>query len=144
MARSEIPDDEFHLTISGRGINVDRLIDGQTLAAVMALVMGAEKPVTRAPVATGESSPSAAGAVVQTSLREFLDEVNANRKPDQIATIGHYIAQFEGQEEFSRDDVKARFSVAREPMRRIFRATLRSQRRVECSQRCTERKAYTI
>ena len=116
MAQSEIPDDEFQLTISGRGVNVDRLIDGQTLAAVMAFVMGADTPATRGPVATGDSSASADGAVVQTSLREFLDEVHAKRKPDQIVTIGYYITEFEGQKDFSRDEVKARFSIAREPM----------------------------
>ena len=53
---------------------------------------------------------------VQVSLREFLDEVHAKRKPDQIVTIGRYITQFEGQADFSRDEVKSRFSVALEPM----------------------------
>ena len=38
------------------------------------------------------------------------------RKPDQIVTIGHYVMHFEGQDDFSRDDVKTRFSIAREPM----------------------------
>ena len=116
MAQSEIPEDEFHLTITGHGVNVDRLIDGQTLAAVMAFVMGADKLATRGPVGTSDSFPSADGADVQASLREFLDEAQAKRKPDQIVTIGHYITQFKGREDFSRDEVKARFSIAREPM----------------------------
>ena len=82
----------------------------------MASVVGADKLITHASVATGGSSPSVGGAVVPHSLRDFLDEVHAKRKPHQIVAIGYYITQFQGQEDFSRDEVKARFSVAREPM----------------------------
>ena len=120
MTQAEFSENEFRLTITGDGVNVDRLIDGKTLASVMAFVMGADKSLTQASVATDGSSPSVGGGVVTRSLREFLDEVHAKRKPDQIVAIGHYITQFEGQENFSREEVKARFSAAREPMPRNF------------------------
>ena len=120
MTEAECPDNEFRLIITGGGVNVDRLIDGKTLAAVMASVMGADKIFTNASVATGGVSPSVGGAVAPQSLREFLDDVHAKRKPDQIVAIGHYIMQFEEQEDFSRDEVKVRFSVAREPMPKNF------------------------
>ena len=116
MAESEVPEDKYRLTISGGGINVERLINGQTLAAVMASVMGADQPVVPASLAGGVSPPLVDDSKVRVSLREFLDEVHAKRKPDQIVAIGHYIMQFEGQVDFSRDEVKSQFSVAREPM----------------------------
>ena len=116
MARNEIPENMYNLSISGLGIDVDRMIDGQTLAGIMALVMGADKTVADVTASTGASAPSTDGVVVKVSLREFLDEVRATRKPDQIVAIGHYITQFQGQADFSRDEVKAQFSVAREPM----------------------------
>ena len=97
MAQSEPPNGTFTLNISGFGINVERKIDGQTLAAILAIVMGAAKPVVETPDTTGTSTASSDGAAVQISLREFFDEVRATRKPDQIVAIGHYITQFEGQ-----------------------------------------------
>ncbi len=120
MAQSEIPENLFQLSISGSGINVDRMIDGQTLAAVMTVVMGVDKTAPAAHVTTGAAAPSADRTVVQKSLREFLDEVHATRKPDLIAAIGHYITQNQGQADFSRDEVRASFSVAREPMPKNF------------------------
>ena len=116
MAQNENPKDMFNMSISGPGINVDRMIDGKTLAAIMAFVVGTDKSSVEVPAATGASAPSTDGVDVKVSLREFLDEVRATRKPDQIVAIGHYITQFQGQADFSRDEVKARFSVAREPM----------------------------
>lgn len=116
MAQSETPNDTFTLNISGFGIKVERKIDGQTLAAIMTIIMGTDKPVAAAPDTKGTSGASSDGAAVQMSLREFLDGAHASRKPDQIVAIGHYITQIEGQANFSRDDVKARFAVAREPM----------------------------
>lgn len=116
MVPNEAPNDLFKLTISGYGVDVDRMIDGKTLAVVMACVMGADNLVAPVSLVSSTSSPAASGAAVQTSLREFLDQAHAKRKPDQIVAIGHYITQIEAQADFSRDEVKERFSVAREPM----------------------------
>ena len=116
MTQTELPDDKYFLTISGLGINVERMIDGQTLAAIMAIVMGTDNLIAPASADASVSTPSADGAVVRKSLREFLDEVGAKRKPHQIAAIGHYIMDFERNADFSREEVKARFSAAREPM----------------------------
>jgi hypothetical protein len=114
MLKNDIPTEEFDLKLSGDGISIEKKIDRQTAAAVMAAVLGVRPTST---------IPSQAGGVgarhpseEQLSLREFLDEVKAVRKPDQIVAIGHYICHQEGQPNFSRDDVKARFSTAKEPM----------------------------
>ncbi len=116
MAQEVIPNGSFSLKITGDGINVDRLIDGQTVASVMAVVMGLNKPATDDAVIDYKSDPSVEGATQRISLREFLDDVDASHKPDLIVAIGHYMMQFEGKSDFSREDVKVRFSTAREPM----------------------------
>ena len=116
MANSENRDDVFRLTISGKGVDVDRSIDGQTLAKIMAFLLGADASVPARPGSSSAPLSSTGGAPVPPSLREFLDGVEAKRKSDQIVAIGHYITQFEGQAHFSREEVKVRFSNAREPM----------------------------
>ena len=114
MSEDETTDEQFDLKLSGEGISIDKKIDRQTALDVMAAVMGGG-------VASGGARQAAhAGpfeqSAVQLSLREFLDEVKATRKPDQIVAIGHYICHQEGQPHFSRDDVKVRFLAAKEPM----------------------------
>lgn len=114
MPEAENPAEEFELKLSGDGINIDKKIDRQTAAEVMAAVLG----VRAAPIGSGQThnARSPNESEEQMSLREFLDEVKAIRKPDQIVAIGHYICHQEGQSNFSRDDVKTRFSTAKEPM----------------------------
>jgi NDP-sugar pyrophosphorylase family protein len=114
MLKNEPPLEEFDLKLAGDGINIEKKIDRQTAAAVMAAVLGVHPTSTE---------PSQAGVVgvqhqpeEQISLREFLDEVKAVGKRDQIVAIGYYICHHEVQSNFSREDVKARFSAAREPM----------------------------
>ena len=51
MAHQESADDVYQLTIAGNGISIERSIDGKTLGAVIALVMGGDIPVTGSPVA---------------------------------------------------------------------------------------------
>ncbi len=60
------------------------------------------------PKLSGSAEPA------KVSLREFLDDSKATTKPDQIVTIGHYMAVHEGKDTFSRDEIKVRFQAARE------------------------------
>lgn len=114
MPEGENPTEEFELKLSGDGINIDKKIDRQTAAEVMAAVLG----VRPESIGSGQTrnTRSQKESEEQMSLREFLDEVKAVRKPDQIVAIGHYICHQEEQSNFSRDDVKTRFSTAKEPM----------------------------
>jgi hypothetical protein len=118
MSGHEDVSEKFELKLVGAGIEITRKIDHQTAAEVMALVLGA-RPVASA----NEKTPAQAETEIsqpQVSLREFLDEVNARRKPDQIVAIGHYLSTYGSQPTFSRDDVKMRFSAAKEPMPKNF------------------------
>jgi hypothetical protein len=106
---------EFDLRLVGDGISIEKKIDRRTARAVLTALMGdGEDPppsATRASTSRegGRSRPS-------KSLREFLNEVQATTKPDQIVAIGHFVIEQEGQESFTKDEVKARFAVAKEPM----------------------------
>ena len=120
MAQGEIPNESFHVKISGQGIDIDRLIDAETLAGVMAVLMGLNLPAAESSVTDKMLPALADDATKKASLREFLDEVQAEHKTDLIVAIGHYIMQSEEQPDFSRDEVIARFSDAREPMPKNF------------------------
>jgi hypothetical protein len=103
----------FIVSLTGAGIDVKREVDASKLALVMSVIMGSEplaEVAFRVPQVDGSFGPA------KISLREFLDDTKATRKPDQIAAIGHYMAVYEGKNTFSRDDIKARFQSAREPL----------------------------
>ncbi len=116
MTKTENPEEEFDLRISGGGINVERKIDSNTLATVMAAIMGAQGASGEAILRLNDTDVKPKQPNIRMSLREFLDDVQATRKPDQIVAIGHFISHFEERPDFSRDEVRARFSVAKEPM----------------------------
>lgn len=107
--------EEFTLKISGGGVSIDRQISKQQFAHIMAIAMGAPASVTptfaQAPPPREELQND-----VKLSLREYLDDIGADKKPEQIVSIGDYVCRHEGQDTFTKDDVKDRFAVAREKM----------------------------
>jgi hypothetical protein len=106
----------FSLKLTGEGINVDRQIDHRAALQVLQVVMAGGDPIaTTLPSSNVKSDPRSSNEAA-LSLREYLDKVGATKKPDQIATIAHYISQHEGQGDFGRDDIRLRFSSAREPL----------------------------
>ncbi|MBL6935647.1 MAG: hypothetical protein ISR48_09560 [Alphaproteobacteria bacterium] len=116
MPKTENPEEEFDLRISGGGINVERKIDSKVLAAVMAAVMGAQGASDYANPELNNTDVKPQQPNIRMSLREYLDDVQATRKPDQIVAIGHFISHYEERPNFSRDEIRARFSTAKEPM----------------------------
>jgi hypothetical protein len=104
--------EQFSLTLTGNGIEIKRAVTQRQFAAIMSVLMGNELPGDGFPTASMGTQPPSA----KISLREYLDQVKASRKPDQIVAIGHYINLHEGQPTFSREDIKARFAAAMEPM----------------------------
>lgn len=125
MTSTERPEEKFNLKISGDGINIERQIDNRTLAAILALAIGSQQsgdatsPIQRVIDVTNLLPEN------PVSLREFLDKVGASRKPDQIVAIGHFITQYENQPDFSRDEIRSRFSLAHEPMPKNFSRDLK-------------------
>ena len=120
MSKTEHPEEEFNLKISGEGINVERKIDSGTLTTIMAAVIGAQRfdsPASLDPTNADVTPPLQQPSM---ALREYLDKVEATRKPDQIVAIGHFISHYEAQPHFSQDEVRSHFSIAREPMPKNF------------------------
>lgn len=111
--------EEFRLQISGPGLDVDRMISGAIAAAVLATAM-APRPSDGREVNLSTLDACASAFPSTTSLREYLDEVGAKKKTDLIVAIGSFLLKIERQTDFSRDDIRARFSSAREPMPRNF------------------------
>ncbi|MBD8662886.1 hypothetical protein IFT59_06440 [Rhizobium sp. CFBP 8752] len=114
MVTGDSVSEEFKLTLSGDGLEVQRSVTPQQAASILSIIMGGDLFPTVG--LASNSSVASAGPVVRLSLREFLDEVGANKKSDQIVAIGHYMSLHEGEASFTREQVKERFKVAREPM----------------------------
>lgn len=104
----------YNLKLKGGGVTVDRQISEEQARQIVAVVMGGAAlaaPLTRA--ASGIATPRASG---QTGLREFINQVAAERNPEKILAIGAYLIDKLGQEDFSREDIKAQFKKAGEGM----------------------------
>lgn len=104
----------FNVSLVGPGIDIRREVGAEKVPLILSVLMGGE--LRDAAGVTQEASPIKPQATVKVSLREFLDEVKAITKPDQIVAIGHYMSTHEGKDTFSREDIKARFQSARERM----------------------------
>ena len=120
MSENENSAEEFDLSISGDGINVERKIDSKTLAAILALAIGTQRADDATSPIPRDVDVTSPLPEIPMSLREYLDKVGASRKPDQIIAIGHFISHYEHQSDFSRDEIRSRFSIAREPMPKNF------------------------
>lgn len=110
-------DDEelpFQVKLVGDGIAIEKRLDRDTARAVMTVIMGGFAAMA-APAAVGKPAARSHSAPPM-SLREFLTDVQAHTKPDQIVAIGHYIIESEQQPNFSKEEIKARFAAAKEPM----------------------------
>jgi len=113
LGADEGPDSTYKLSLKGEGITVERDVPGHVARDIIAVVMGggvtAVRSTTRPPTQNG---PRGATGM---SIREFIDEAGAKKNPQIVATIGQYIIDNEGQDRFTRSDVKARFAQAGEP-----------------------------
>jgi hypothetical protein len=102
----------YKLSLKGDGITVEREVSGDIAGDIIAVVIGGGVPVrgVRAPARTVPRSPSG------MSIREFIDEAGAKKNPQIVTAIGQYLIDHEGQERFTRSDVKSKFAQAGEPV----------------------------
>jgi len=100
----------FELTLRGEGLSVDRKISADVARDVIALVLGSAREISRE--ARGGTSGSSR---VKKSLREVLDEAEANKNPQIITVIGAQLTD-SAEDRFTRSDVKTKFAQAGEPM----------------------------
>lgn len=103
----------YKLNLTGGGVTVDREVSEEQARQIVAIVMGGASvagPLTRS--ASGIATRAVSGQT--RGLREFIDEVAAERKPEKILAIGAYLIDNLGQQSFSREEVKAQFKNAGE------------------------------
>jgi hypothetical protein len=118
MAGESSDEGVYHLSLTGSGITIDKAIDSRTAGAVAHLVLGGVE-VPPPPAATsqgGRPLTSPNSSEQRVSLREFLQMSALDRGiHTKILAVGRYMRDFEGQSDFTRDDVRARFRSAGEP-----------------------------
>jgi len=102
----------FALRLSGDGISIEQQVDQRTALQIVQVVMGGGAPIAGLTNNVVNSRPAGGTSL---SLREYLDEIGAKKKPDQITTIAQFVCEIEGQDDFGRDDIRSRFITAREP-----------------------------
>ncbi len=119
---TESSDETYKVTVIGDGMSVERSVDQTAARQILNVILGGQAaPFARssgravdADVLGPESV--AGGEATRISLREFIEDCGAQRNPDQILAIGEYMNRHEGAQDFGRDEVKARFRTAGEPV----------------------------
>lgn len=106
---------EYRLQLTGPGLTLDRSVDEARAMRVMAVVMGVRpKPDAQLGAAAGNSMLDPDDA--EMTVGEFVDEVDAKRNPDKIATFAAYLKRYRNQPSFTRDDIRPMFEEAGEPV----------------------------
>jgi hypothetical protein len=135
MSEDETPK-LYKFSLTGPGVSISQDLD-QSKALAMLHVAWGENSMRLAAASIGQSEMPADQASLANevrkqplSLREFL-EANAGRSnPTKIATIGRFMRDHENQGDFGREDVRARFRTAGEPLpgnfARDFQAALQA------------------
>ena len=115
---------EYTLLLNGPDLTFKRVLSSEVALAVMNLVMGgmsssfAETPNPPQRAATSLSRSvgisSHGGRPPRRSLREYIDSTGATQYPQKILAIADFLGDELDLDKFSREEVKAQFSVARE------------------------------
>jgi hypothetical protein len=110
--------ERFKITVEGDGLKLDRSIDESRAREIINILMGgaaAPPPGTpRIEPLQGPLNAASGQPGVRLSLREFLNIAQAANWPAKITAIGVYLQDHEGQADFTREDVRARFRHAGE------------------------------
>lgn len=102
----------YKLSLTGKGITVEQTVPADVARDIIAVVMGG---ATGPHASGGGTSVRASGIGSNVSIREFIDDAGAKKNPQIVAAIGLYLIDHEGQERFTRSEVKAKFAQAGEP-----------------------------
>jgi hypothetical protein len=125
----------YKVTLNGPGISVDQSVDQGKAREILHILLGGgiiSGSLSGAPNRVNSQAlhEGPSRTPPRVSLREFMEEVEAKRNPDKIVAIGEYLTEIEGKSDFGKDDVKAHFRTAGEPLPanypRDFQWTLQS------------------
>ena len=121
---TEDADEKYEVKVKGPGIAADRNVALSKALAVLQIIFGQEYSPTSV-LGAGGGLPSSGiqkstalelARGQQLSVREYLAQVAGKSIHAKIAAVGRYMRDFEGLNDFSRDDIKARFRSAGELM----------------------------
>lgn len=101
-------DAKVKLTLKGAGLALERTIDAAVAARVIQLVLHGEP-------ASGSAHALSSNDVYRgprLSFREFLDRVQPKSNSEKIAAFAGYLRDHVGQEDASKDEIKACFRTA--------------------------------
>lgn len=106
---------DYLLTIKGPDMDFKKQITLQAAVSALQAAIGVQPT---APVLMPTQAPLLAevGNTMPVSLREYFDKVNARKKIEQILAIADWRTSFDGVENVSREDIRASFADAREPL----------------------------
>lgn len=102
---------EFTLSLTGPGMKLDQTVPEAVARRIFLLVFGVDVAS-----AAGSVEPAGGGQTDprQHSLREFIDEHQAQRNPEKIAAIAAYFEDFRGVRDVTKDVLMKGFAEAKE------------------------------
>jgi len=106
-------EEDFTLTLKGKGINVEKIVDQKTALAVLSIVWG-DAPDMERNVPPEDQAPG--GQRHSVSMGEYIDQTGASTNKERIVAIGMYLSEYKNTLTFSRSDIVAGFRSAREQM----------------------------
>jgi hypothetical protein len=110
----------YRFTLKGEGLDFANEVGLPIARQLLNVALGGQPAAAWSERTATDQGGSAATetdqSLVQHSLREFLDYVEAKRNPEKIVAIGEYLTVQERRTDFSKDEVLGQFRVAREPV----------------------------
>jgi hypothetical protein len=104
--------EKYHLSLKGPGITINKVVDSRTAGAIAQMTFGGRE-IDAAPVGK-VGAPTR--TMQQTSIREYLQTTSVARGiHTKILAVGRYLRDVEGQNDFTREEVRNRFRSAGEP-----------------------------
>src|SRR5262245_9402684 len=107
--------DPFRVTLHGPGVQVDKQVEQAAALAILRVALG-DMNVNGATTESPKGAETLEKQRPRLSLREYLDSVDASSNPEKITAFGSYLRDHMGQEDFTRDDIKASFRSAGESL----------------------------
>lgn len=120
MSENEV-DSLCKVTVVGLGIKAEKDVSLPVAMQIMQAMFGGAQNAVFAPVLSASeqsrsSDPLSPSRTQRLSIREFLEEIGSRSFHAKVAAVGRYMRDHEGQQDFSREEVKVRFRSAGEAM----------------------------
>jgi hypothetical protein len=112
---TETVEGAYHLKLSGPGVTIDKSIDQSSALTIVQIVLGGTLLAGQSQPDVPQPSPSSV-RTPPMSLREYVEGAAARTNPERLAAFGGYLRDHGDQPDFARDEIKACFKNAGEPL----------------------------